>query len=331
VPEASFVVAHGQLKPDVLEERILSFKEGKYLVLVSSTIIENGIDLPRANTLIVNEAERFGLAQLYQLRGRVGRSNVQAFAYLLYHSQRLRDDAKKRLRAIVEACELGSGFQVAMRDLEIRGAGEILGVSQAGTMNTVGVSHYLRMLKNAVEETEGGRQGGGGGGNHRRDPPPRGSAHPHVSTSPIPTRKFPCTRSSPAARMRRHWRSSSRICVRSSVHLPRQVRNLFAVLQLKLVCRRGRAFRVKAEESGRSGREIVLSLSPRVEATDIMRLLQVNPRWKISGSTLRIAEAELQKAGSDSSDILPELTREVKALIRTGGQKGKNGEKSKKG
>ena len=123
VPEATFVVGHGQLNPEALEERIIAFKEGRYDVLVSSTIIENGIDLPRANTLIVNEAEKFGLAQLYQLRGRVGRSKVQAYAYFLYHTQKLKDDAKKRLRAIVEACELGSGFQVAMRDLEIRGAG----------------------------------------------------------------------------------------------------------------------------------------------------------------------------------------------------------------
>jgi transcription-repair coupling factor (superfamily II helicase) len=156
VPEASFVVTHGQLKPEVLEKRIFDFKSGIHTVLVSSTIIENGIDLPRANTLIVNEAEKFGLSQLYQLRGRVGRGSVQAYAYLLYHTQRLKDDAKKRLRAIVEASELGSGFQISMRDLEIRGAGEILGASQSGNMQTVGVSHYLRTLKNAVETLQAG-------------------------------------------------------------------------------------------------------------------------------------------------------------------------------
>ncbi len=313
VPEASFVVAHGQLKPDDLEERILSFKEGKHLVLVSSTIIENGIDLPRANTLIVNEAERFGLAQLYQLRGRVGRSSVQAFAYLLYHSQRLHDDAKKRLRAIVEACELGSGFQVAMRDLEIRGAGEILGVSQAGTMNTVGISHYLRMLKNAVEELKAGG---------------KAEVSEEITVeillpveALIPTFYIPDSDEKISVYQKLAGSEDEATLAEFEQdlreefgELPRQVQNLFAVLRLKLACRRAGVHRVKAEETAR-GREIVLSLSPRVEATDILRLLQVNARWKISGSTLRIPETDLQKAG-DNADILPELTREVGALIR---------------
>ncbi len=146
VPEAKFVVTHGKLGSAELEDRIMMFKDGKYDVLVSSTIIENGIDLPNANTLIVNNAERFGLAQLYQLRGRVGRSRRQAYAFFLYNQQKLPLDAKKRLRAIVEASELGSGFQIAMKDLEIRGAGDILGVSQHGSINVVGVSHFIRML-----------------------------------------------------------------------------------------------------------------------------------------------------------------------------------------
>lgn len=314
VPEASFVVAHGQLKPDDLEERILSFKEGKHLVLVSSTIIENGIDLPRANTLIVNEAERFGLSQLYQLRGRVGRSNVQAFAYLLYHSQRLHDDAKKRLRAIVEACELGSGFQVAMRDLEIRGAGEILGVSQAGTMNTVGVSHYLRMLKNAVEELKAGG---------------KASVTEEITVeillpveALIPTFYIPDSDEKISVYQKLAGSEDEETLEEFAQdlreefgELPKQVHNLFAVLRLKLACRKAGVHRVKADDLARHSREIVLSLSPRVEATDIMRLLQVNARWKISGSSLRIAEDELRKrAGSD--DILGELTAEVKALVR---------------
>jgi len=158
IPEATFIVSHGQLSPADLEKRVVDFKAGKYDVLVSSTIIENGIDLPRANTLIVNETERFGLSQLYQLRGRVGRGKVQAYAYFLYHTQKLKDDAKKRLRAIVEASELGSGFQIAMRDLEIRGAGEILGGEQSGHMKTVGMSHFLRLLKQTVAEMQTGEK-----------------------------------------------------------------------------------------------------------------------------------------------------------------------------
>ena len=158
IPRARIVVTHGKLNPDDLEKRILDFKEGKYDVLVSSTIIENGIDLPNANTLIVNQAEKFGLAQLYQLRGRVGRSKTQAYAYFLYHMERLPLDAKKRLRAIVEASELGAGFQIAMKDLEIRGAGDILGANQSGAINIVGVSHFVRMLNQAVEDLKAGRK-----------------------------------------------------------------------------------------------------------------------------------------------------------------------------
>lgn len=321
IPEASFVVAHGQLKPEDLEERILAFKEGKYLVLVSSTIIENGIDLPRANTLIVNEAERFGLAQLYQLRGRVGRSNVQAFAYLLYHSQRLKDDAKKRLRAIVEACELGSGFQVAMRDLEIRGAGEILGVSQAGTMNTVGVSHYLRMLKNAVEELKTGG---------------RADVEEEINVeillpveALIPSFYIPDSDEKISVYQKLAGSEDEAMLAEFEQdlldeygELPRQVQNLFSVLRLKLACRKAGVLRVKAEDRGRNGRDVVLSLSPRVEAMDIMRLLQANPHWKISSNTLRIDQVELEKRAG-GVHILPELTEAVKRLIRAPKEKQK--------
>jgi len=313
VPEASFVVAHGQLKPEDLEERIMSFKTGKYLVLVSSTIIENGIDLPRANTLIVNEAERFGLAQLYQLRGRVGRSKTQAFAYLLYHTQKLKDDAKKRLRAIVEACELGSGFQVAMRDLEIRGAGEILGASQAGTMNTVGVSHYLRMLKNAVEELKAGG---------------KAEIEEEISVEillPIeallPTFYIPDSDEKISVYQKLAGSEDEATLGEFETdlrdeygELPKQVKNLFALLRLKLACRKAGVVRVKAEDRTRTEKDIVLTLTQRVEAMDIMRLLQANPQWKISSNTLRIAERELQKGGSD---WLETLTSDIKRLIKT--------------
>lgn len=316
VPEASFVVAHGQLKPEDLEERIMSFKQGKYLVLVSSTIIENGIDLPRANTLIVNEAERFGLAQLYQLRGRVGRSKTQAFAYLLYHTQKLKDDAKKRLRAIVEACELGSGFQVAMRDLEIRGAGEILGASQAGTMNTVGVSHYLRMLKNAVEELKNG-----------------GTAEVEEEITVeillpvealLPTFYIPDSDEKISVYQKlagsgdEQTLSEFEADLRDEYgELPKQVRNLFAVLRLKLASRKAGVIRVKAEDRTRTERDIVLSLSPRVEAMDIMRILQANPQWKISSNTLRIGEEELRKGVANTEEAwLDRLTEDIKRLIK---------------
>lgn len=314
IPEATFVVAHGQLKPEDLEERILAFKQGKYAVLVSSTIIENGIDLPRANTLIVNEAEKFGLAQLYQLRGRVGRSKIQAFAYLLYHSQKLKDDAKKRLRAIVEACELGSGFQVAMRDLEIRGAGEILGASQAGTMNTVGVSHYLRMLKNAVEEMKSG-------GTVMEEELENTEILLPIEAL-LPTFYIPDSGEKISVYQKLASSEEESTLAEFEADLrdeygepPKQVMNLFAVLRLKLACRKAGVIRVKVEDRTRTERDVLLTLSARVEAMDIMRILQANSQWKISSNTLRIGEEQLIKI-AQNRDYLAELTREVKTLIR---------------
>jgi transcription-repair coupling factor (superfamily II helicase) len=156
VPEARIVVAHGQLPEEDLETRMLGFLEGDYDVLVSTTIVENGLDIPRANTLIVNRAERFGLADLHQLRGRVGRTREKAYAYfLLPEKTALPEIAAKRLRAIEEFDELGAGFKIAMRDLEIRGAGNVLGAEQSGHLSDVGYDLYCRLLRRAVSEMRG--------------------------------------------------------------------------------------------------------------------------------------------------------------------------------
>ncbi|MBI3336664.1 transcription-repair coupling factor [Candidatus Peregrinibacteria bacterium] len=317
IPEATFIVGHGQLKADELEERIMAFKEGKVDVLVSSTIIENGIDLPRANTLIVNAAEKFGLAQLYQLRGRVGRSRIQAHAYFLYHSQKLHEDAKKRLRAIVEACELGSGFQVAMRDLEIRGAGEILGAEQHGTMQTVGVSHYLRMLKNAVEELKAGRRG-------------VVEAVENVEIllpieALIPSFYIPDTAERISVYQKLAGSDSEEILKEFEKDIkeeygeaPLPVRSLFRVLHLKLACRKGGVPRVKMEAKDKE-EEVVLFLHKGVTAKEIMQLVHVHPEWRISGSTLRITLTGLQKVAG-KKDWVEELTQEI-ALLQKKSQK----------
>ena len=153
VPEARIAVGHGQMPERELEKVMLAFAEGAYDVLVSTTIIESGLDIPNANTIIINRADQFGLAQLYQLRGRVGRSAVRAYAYLLYDRHTpLTPEARRRLQAIQEASELGSGFRIAMRDLEIRGAGELLGARQHGHIAAVGFDMYVRLLAQAVEE-----------------------------------------------------------------------------------------------------------------------------------------------------------------------------------
>ncbi len=159
VPEATFAVGHGQMPEDQLEKVMLDFSAGEYNVLVSTTIIENGLDITNANTIIVNNAAYFGLAQLYQLRGRVGRGTHQAYAYFLYQKDtKLTPVAEKRLRAIFEATELGAGFRIAMKDLEIRGAGNLLGAEQSGFVNAVGFDLYTRLLSDAIQEMKGERE-----------------------------------------------------------------------------------------------------------------------------------------------------------------------------
>jgi transcription-repair coupling factor (superfamily II helicase) len=149
-------IAHGQMAEHQLEKVMIDFIEKKLDVLVSTMIIENGLDIPSVNTLIVNRSDAFGLAQLYQLRGRVGRSSVKAYAYFLVPSrQSLTEGAMKRLRAIAEFDELGSGFALAMRDLEIRGAGNLLGAEQHGFVVSVGFDMYCRLLDEAVKELKG--------------------------------------------------------------------------------------------------------------------------------------------------------------------------------
>jgi transcription-repair coupling factor (superfamily II helicase) len=155
-PGVSFEVAHGQLEEKALEQRMLSFLRGEADVLVATSIIESGIDIPQANTLVVERADAFGLAQLYQIRGRVGRSRERAYAYLLYPSAAaLTEEATKRLSALSDYTELGAGFKIAMRDLEIRGAGNLLGDEQSGHVAALGFELYLAMLDEAVRAMDG--------------------------------------------------------------------------------------------------------------------------------------------------------------------------------
>ncbi|MCK4606840.1 MAG: transcription-repair coupling factor, partial [candidate division Zixibacteria bacterium] len=157
VPQAEIAIAHGQMHEKSLEGIMLAFMAGRHNVLLCTSIIESGLDIPSANTIIINRADRFGLAQLYQIRGRVGRSTRRAYAYLLAPPPRLlRADAVKRLRAIEAHADLGSGFALAMRDLEIRGAGTILGARQSGFIEEIGFDLYNKLLEEAVAELKGG-------------------------------------------------------------------------------------------------------------------------------------------------------------------------------
>jgi transcription-repair coupling factor (superfamily II helicase) len=153
VPDAKVLVGHGQMEGDKLEEVMLAFINGEYDVLVATTIIESGLDIPNANTIIINSAHMFGLSDLHQMRGRVGRSNKKAFCYLLAPPfVSLTNEARKRLKAIEEFADLGSGFNIAMRDLDIRGAGNLLGAEQSGFISEIGFEMYIKILDEAIEE-----------------------------------------------------------------------------------------------------------------------------------------------------------------------------------
>jgi transcription-repair coupling factor (superfamily II helicase) len=157
VPDARVAVGHGQMDPDKLEKVIIDFLNYEYDVLVSTVIVENGLDIPNANTIIINDAHHFGLSELHQLRGRVGRSNRKAFCYLLSPPlATLTPEARRRLQAIENFAELGSGIHIAMQDLDIRGAGNILGAEQSGFITDMGYETYLKILEEAVDELKTG-------------------------------------------------------------------------------------------------------------------------------------------------------------------------------
>lgn len=156
IPGARLAIAHGQMEEGELESTMLTFSSGEADILLCTTIIESGLDIPRVNTILIEDAHRFGLSQLYQLRGRVGRAGIQAHAWLYYPKQRvLSEAARQRLRAIQEFAQLGSGFQLAMRDMEIRGVGNLLGAEQSGQMDAIGFDLYMEMLEEAIREIRG--------------------------------------------------------------------------------------------------------------------------------------------------------------------------------
>ena len=294
VPEARIVVAHGQLPAHELEDRIMAFKDQEFDVLVSSTIIENGIDLPNANTLVVDRAERLGLAQAYQLRGRVGRAKTQAYAYFLYHSQKLDETAKKRLRAIVEASELGSGFQIALRDLEIRGAGDILGDKQHGTISAIGVTHFTRLLRGAVESMRSGKTK-----EELLEAPPQEAAIELTITAFLPESYIP--REAEKLKMYQRLAGCTTDAALKTVveelvaaygEPPQEAKNLLSVLAIKLAASLAGVSHVK---EGRSGGDDMVELlfTKEVKPAAIMQLLAFESRWLVTGTSVKIPKASL--------------------------------------
>ncbi len=290
IPEVKFIVAHGQLSALELEKRINAFKDHEADVLIASTIIENGIDLANANTLIVNRAEKFGLSQLYQLRGRVGRSRTQAYAYFLYSGQKLELDAKKRLRAIVEASELGAGFQIAMRDLEIRGAGELVGASQSGTMKTVGVSHFMRVLNKTVEEMKSGEVATEIEEEENVTVEIPLSSYIPPNFIPTADEKIQVYKELAGAESVEALDDLRADLQEDYGTLPLEVENLIKVIKLKMALKNANLVAIKINRASHKSYEVVLRMGKKFTPDQVFPLIQKGKyKWILTATALKIS------------------------------------------
>jgi transcription-repair coupling factor (superfamily II helicase) len=305
VPEARVVMAHGQMDAKPLEAVMLKFFRREADVLVASAIIQSGIDVPHANTIIVNRADTFGLAQLYQLRGRVGRSGDQAYAYFLVPDEgRLTDDAQKRLTAIQQFTELGSGFRIAAADLEIRGAGNLLGKQQSGHIAAIGLDLYMQMVEQAVQRLKG----------------------QIVEEEPDPTLRLNVSAfipedyvADPHHRLSLYKRLSSSPQVGDLALLhgeiqdrfgppPEPVERLFEVMQIRL---QAKALRLVSIDLKAGAVAVTLDGKSRVPQTAIQQLMD---RYKARIRFLSPLAFELQMPHQDWASIFPELTATLQSL-----------------
>lgn len=288
IPEAKFVVAHWQLTPHTLEERIMAFKQWKFDVLISSTIIENWIDLANANTIIVNNAEKFWLSQLYQLRWRIWRSKRQAYAYFLYYVHWVSIDAKKRLRAIVEASELWAWFQIAMKDLEIRWAWDILWAKQSWSVSSIWVSHFLRILEKTIEDLRNGWN------------LKSGDDEIDYTTIDLPIDWFipdtyiPDSNEKMATYQKLSAVTNKKLLeeILEDVHeeywkLPVQMINLEKLILLKIDATKALIRKIFSRNTA-WWKEIVFLLSDNCKPWDIFKALDFNPSWEIRGDSIAI-------------------------------------------
>ncbi|MCL7713430.1 transcription-repair coupling factor [Stenotrophomonas mori] len=278
VPEARIGMAHGQMPERELEKVMLDFQKQRFNVLLASTIIESGIDIPNANTIIINRADRFGLAQLHQLRGRVGRSHHRAYAYLLVPDKRaMTADARKRLEAIASMDELGAGFTLATHDLEIRGAGELLGEDQSGQMAEVGFSLYTELLERAVRSIKSGKLPDLDAGEEARG----AEVELHVPAL-IPDDYLPDVHTRLTLYKRISSARDSGILRELQVEmidrfglLPDAVKHLFAIAELKL---QAGALGIRKLDLGENGGRIVFEAQPRIDPMAVIQLIQKQPR-----------------------------------------------------
>ncbi len=309
VPEASFLVAHGQMPSHSLREHMEQFTNGEADVLVCSTIIESGVDIPRVNTIILDRAERLGLAQMYQLRGRVGRSSARAYAYLMTEPYRsLSEVAQRRLATIVEADDLGAGFQIALKDLEIRGAGNLLGAQQSGHIGTVGFTLFTQLLGEAVERARAKRSG-------QRPPRPQRGTRVTIDLA-IPSFLPESYVDDVGLRMTLYQRlaaAESPEAVDALAQelddrfgpLPLPAENLLSTLRIKLL-----ASRIGAESIQSEGEQVVIRLAPGLRFSDAQRRLRLPRQIRIGASQLRYTPARrLAESPWESvlSDVLARL------------------------
>jgi len=286
-------IAHGRLPEKDLAKAMADFDTGKTNILVCSTIIENGLDLPNVNTLIVDNATNFGLAQLYQLRGRIGRGSRQAHAYFLYHRKKLKGNAKKRLQALMEAKKLGSGFQLALRDLEIRGAGNILGKEQHGKVSAIGLSLYTRLLAQAIEELKFGKI----------QEPVRDILIDLPMEAYIPQEFLPeeerlilyqqlagIMNMKELEEMRdKMIRSRTR---EEQKYFPKQLLNLFEILTIRILAQKTDISHIdttwSTDQFGHKIQKLIIKFLFPLKAEQLARLLQKNPDWQFTDDSIKI-------------------------------------------
>ncbi|MFA0924683.1 transcription-repair coupling factor [Xanthomonas fragariae] len=278
VPEARIGIAHGQMPERELERVMLDFQKQRFNVLLSTTIIESGIDIPNANTIIINRADRFGLAQLHQLRGRVGRSHHRAYAYLVVPDRRsMTSDAAKRLEAIASMDELGAGFTLATHDLEIRGAGELLGEDQSGQMAEVGFSLYTELLERAVRSIRQGKLPDLDAGDEVRGAEVElhvASLIPEDYLPDVHTRLTLYKRIS-SARDTDGLRELQVEMIDRFGLLPDPVKHLFAIAELKL---QANALGVRKLDLGENGGRLVFEAKPSIDPMTIIQMIQKQPK-----------------------------------------------------
>ncbi len=280
VPSAIIEYAHGQMNPQELEDIMHRFVYGGIQVLVSTTIIENGIDIPNVNTIIIDNAHRFGLSQLYQLRGRVGRADRQAYCYLFYPDEAsLNDDAVKRLRVISQNTDLGSGFKVAMKDMEIRGAGNILGQEQSGQLEAVGLDMYMKILDEEIE-----RQLHKGEEKENREVYLELDYSGFIPDTYIndPSLKFEMYKKIASVKSQSEFDALKAEMEDRFGPIPEEVDNLLCIAQIKIVCRRLEIFHLS------ESRGIVQIEFSHVAAINVDKIIQL---VKLSGGRVKVSPA----------------------------------------